>query len=256
MIPARLRITNAEPTALRTGGTLWFLAGVVLALALALSFAAGLAFGGQTAHASARMDSGFAGLDTCLAPADCEAPAGNLQSWRDGSAAIPDAQPSGSAQIGEHESAAQRSAIDAEDDVIWSTTMTVGRCDIASVPCLGYITGGEPMTGNLQDVAFTHHGVQYIVTALYQPVVIGKPNHLFLHLNQAVSDDLILQVGANRFPLWEAMTLGTRGNVYHWYREEPLDWNEGSSVFVALSDSDIPDHVDWSLVRHIERETE
>ncbi len=137
-------------------------------------------------------------------------------------------------QAAESQSANQEDDIDIPDVLVWSAMMTVGKSEIASIGYLGFVTGDWPDTGSIDNMAFTHSGVNYIVTALYHPIVEGNPNHLFLHTDKSLSGDLRLRAGADVFEVSDALILGPKNNIYHWYLDSKLDWTEGERIAVSL----------------------
>ena len=131
--------------------------------------------------------------------------------------------------------AAQEHETNSPENPSWVATMTVGESEIASIGYLGFIAGDWPNTGTIDDVSFSHAGVDYVVTALYHPIVTGNPNHLFLHLNMALSSGWTLQVGPDVFDLSDAQVWGPKRNIYHWYLADRMDWAAGDQVPIALT---------------------
>ena len=137
--------------------------------------------------------------------------------------------------------------------VAWSSTMTVGRSDIASIGYLGFVTGDWQNTGSIDSAAFRLDGVRYVITALYHPIVIGNPNHLFLHLDKPLEGELTLRIGPDTFDVLDADVLGEKRNIYHWYLETRLNWEVGDDLPVSLTVPGQRDPMQQALVRGLPR---
>lgn len=159
----------------------------------------------------------------------------DVSEWTDYTPTIGDTLPAIEAQYDRSDSAAQEDIVEEPNIVVWSATMTVGESDIASIGYLGFITGDWPNTGSIDDVAFSYGGADYLVTALYHPIVTGNPNHLFLHLDMPLSDEWTLMVGHDVLAVSGAQVWGAKQNIYHWYLDASLGWADGDLVSVALS---------------------
>ena len=223
------------------------------ALILVIALVAATMSWGEEAHAATQAAKGFRVLETCAAGANCSPQVDdcNVGVWNSGTQAMGDVRPVVPPQFCDSEAAAQEDDVDSPDIVVWSAMMTVGKSDIASIGYLGFITGDWPDTGSIDDVAFTHGGVGYIVTALYHPIVTGNPNHLFLHLDMPLPDELTLQVGADVFAVSDAEVLGVKHNIYHWYLDEGLGWVDGDQIPVSLAGSLRSGGLDGAFVRSL-----
>ena len=109
------------------------------------------------------------------------------------------------------------------------------KSDIASIGYLGFITGDGPGYGQQsRKWRSPMVGMNYVVTALYHPIVTGNPNHLFFHMDRSLPEELSLQVGSDEFAVSDALILGPKRNIYHWYLDSSLDWSAGDEMAVSL----------------------
>ena len=214
----------------------WQMAAMSL-LALMLIGAALTPREGQTALADSTVATDFNAAGTVATDQVCPCGAAVGGIWEFGAEAMTATWPAVPAYAGEtHEAGPDTDAnANANADLVWSSTMTVGKSDITLMDYLGYITGDGPVTGQLDSAIFSHEGVDYTVTGLYRPLAGGDSQHLYLHLDKPMPDDLTLRIGSDRFPLFEAEVLGAHQNVYHWYLDASPDWIEGESMAVAFT---------------------
>ena len=214
-------------------------------LMLVIAMAATMMVWGGYAHAAPHKGRSPGRLETCAAAANCSAPihGEDVDVGMDHVPEIPDVILSAATQYEQQYSASQEDDVDVPDVVVWNATMTVGESDIASIGYLGFITGDWPDTGSIDDVSFSHDGVDYLVTALYHPIVDGNPNHLFMHLDMPLPEGWTLLVGPDLFELADAQAWGPRRNIYHWYLEESLGWADGDRVKLSLSAPGSPDEI-------------
>ena len=219
-------------------------------LILILALAATSAMLGQGTAAAAQTAGALRVMGGCEL-IECNAQAANGNAWSPAIKFQSDVLPIPPAQAGGVGAAAQEDEIDSPEVMVWSAMMTVGKSDIASIGYVGFVTGDWPDTGSIDDIAFTHGGVHYIVTALYHPIVNGSPNHLFLHLDMPLPAELSLRVGPDTFAVSEAEILGMRHNIYHWYLDSRLDWAEGDEIPVALMGWTESGTLEESLVRNV-----
>ena len=189
---------------------------------------------GHGTSAGAQAASAFGVLEECAPVGGCVERAERRGLWAPGTQLASDVWPIASAHAGSAGAAAQDADIDPQGLVVWSSKMTVGKSDIASIGYLGFVTGDWPDTGTIDDVAFTHDGMRYVVTALYHPIVTGNPNHLFFHMDRSLPEELSLQVGPDEFAVSDALILGPKRNIYHWYLDSSLDWSAGDEMAVSL----------------------
>ena len=220
----------------------------VLVLILALAVLSAIL--GQGTAAAAQTAEALRGMGGCEL-IECNAQAASRSAWSPAMKLQSDVLPIVSAQVEGSAAAAEDEDIDSADVMVWSAMMTVGKSDIASIGYLGFVAGDWPHTGSIDDIAFTHGGVNYIVTALYHPIVSGSPNHLFLHIDMPLPNDLSLRVGPDTFAVSEAEILGMRHNIYHWYLDSRLDWAEGDEIPVALMGWTESGTLEESLVRNV-----
>ncbi len=209
---------------------------------------------GAEAHAARPAMATFDALETCAAAADCRQPQtsaerAGLWNWR--TAAMSDVQPSIAVpQLSSHVEHPEGNG-ESSEVVVWSAVLTVGKSAISSIGYLGYVSGGGPETGSIDESAFTHWGVDYAVTALYHPIVAGDPNHLFLHLDKPLLGEMTLSVGDDVFAISDASVLGAKRNVYHWYLDAGLGWAAGQEIPVALTAPPPPDGGQLWLVKQL-----
>ena len=220
-------------------------------LILTLALAATSATLGQGTAAADGATGAPGAVEECGPMGECVAGAHGYGDWTRGTQLRSDARSNRPAQAGGAGAAAQEDDAGSPDVLVWSAMMTVGKSDIASIGYLGFVTGDWPNTGSIDNIAFSHDGVNYIVTALYHPIVDGHPNHLFLHMDKAVPDDLNLRVGPDMFAIADADVLGLRHNIYHWYLDSRLDWEEGDEMPVALMTWAETGTLEESLVRNL-----
>ena len=242
-IRAQIRQSGAMTLVERKVPRRLFLGVLILILALSAMLGQGTAAAAQTA--------GALGVMGGCEPIECNAQAANRSAWSPAMKLQSDVLPIPPAQAGGFGAAAQEDEIDSPEVMVWSALMTVGKSDIASIGYLGFVTGDWPDTGSIDDIAFTHGGVNYIVTALYHPIVNGSPNHLFLHIDMPLPNDLSLRAGPDTFAVSEAEILGIRHNIYHWYLDSRLDWAEGDEIPVALMGWMESGTLEESLVRNV-----
>ena len=219
-------------------------------LILILSLAALSVTLGQGTAAAAQTAEALRGMGGCEL-IECNAQAASRSAWSPAMKLQSDVLPIVPEQVEGSAAEAEDEDIDSADVMVWSAMMTVGKSDIASIGYLGFVAGDWPDTGSIDNIAFTHGGVNYIVTALYHPIVAGNPNHLFLHLDMPLPAELTFQVGPDLFALSDAMVLGAKHNIYHWYLDSRLDWAEGETVPLTLMGGPQSGTFEESLVRNL-----
>ena len=219
-------------------------------LILILSLSALSAILGQGTAAAAQTAGALRVMGGCE-PVECNAQAANRSPWRPAMKLRSDVLPIAPAQAASVGAAALEDEVDSPAVMVWSAMMTVGKSEIASIGYLGFVTGDWPDTGSVDSVAFTLDGADYVITALYHPIVIGDPNHLFLHLNRRLAGDLTLRVGPDAFDLSDADVLGTKRNIYHWYLDAQLGWEAGESIPVSLTAPERENNMQRTLVREL-----
>ena len=211
----------------------WTLALLILAMG-AVILLMGLT---QDAYAASPDTRGLHALEACSTIAGCggKRHASYVHAGYDSPRTMADFRLANPLHPGASHYAAQEHETNSPDNPSWVATMTVGESEIASIGYLGFIAGDWPNTGSIDDVTFSHAGVDYVVTALYHPIVAGNPNHLFLHLDMALSNGWTLQVGPDVFDLSDVQVWGPKRNIYHWYLPERMDWMVGDQVPIALT---------------------
>ncbi len=236
MAPIRLNI-NKQLRAIALPGSRIRCRSMPAALVLVIAMAAATMVWGNEANAAPQEGRLTGALETCAADANCSAPIQSeaVNAWLEVSPTTGDVLPAMRTNHDHPYAAAQEDDVDTPNIVVWSATMTVGESDIASIGYLGFITGDWPDTGSIDDASFSHDGVDYLVTALYHPIVTGNPNHLFLHLNMPLPEGWTLMVGQDVFAVSGAQVWGPRQNIYHWYLDASLGWSDGDQVQVSLS---------------------
>ena len=221
-------------------------------VALAIALAAAAMLWGRATGAVAEAAGVLGVMEECGRAGGCSAQVANHSVWSTADEWESGALPRALEHMEASQAVTQQGDIGTREIPIWSSMMTVGQSDIASVEYLGFITGDWPDTGTIDDVTFSYGGVDYIVTALYHPIVTGNPNHLFLHLDKPLPTDLRLRAGTDSFAVSDALILGPKHNINHWYLDSRLDWVKGASVTVALMARSDSSGVEEWLVRRTE----
>ena len=126
---------------------------------------------------------------------------------------------------------------DTSDDdemvTLWSTDITVGTAANSDDPiqvCTGYFPPGDEYQGELNDSAFTVDGLDRNVNAIFEQQFGDSFRQLVFEAGERLPDNLILQVGDNRFRVSGSGKLGIRGNIHAWTLEESLGWDEGATM--------------------------
>lgn len=220
---------------------------LIVVMALVVAFIAW----DQEAHAAPHEARGAGVMESCAADASCDPRlhGDKLDVLNADEYDIIGVQPGPPEQVGGPGAANQQDHVEPVDFVAWSSTMTVGQSDIASIGYLGFVTGDWPDTGSIDNTVFRLDGVKYVITALYHPIVIGSPNHLFLHLDKPLAGDMTLRVGPDAFHASDADVLGSKRNIYHWYLEARLNWEDGEDLPVSLTIPEQRDSMQQALVR-------
>ena len=248
LLPAIRKLRANAPGRKEPRGN-WAPALLILAAALVMLI---LAFA-QDAYAATVEAGGLDNPETCVANADCgpQYDTANVNAEYGDSLTMADLRPASPVHPGNPHAAAQEGESDPTNIPVWMATMTVGKSNVASIGYLGFVAGDWPDTGSIDNVSFSHAGVDYMVTALYHPIVTGNPNHLFLHLDMPLGSGWTLRVGQDSFDLSNAQVWGAKRNIYHWYLADRMDWAVGDEVPIALTAPDDPDIFHGALAQRI-----
>lgn len=120
---------------------------------------------------------------------------------------------------------------------VWSGRMTAGVGSDSGTDIKGYHPGLSPVIGQLILDTFEYGGEKYVVEGLYQQSTRRGGLQLVLAVNRPLPEHLILSVGANRFFIFDASTMGDNDNVYLWSLDKDLGWSEGDIRYATLAEA-------------------
>ncbi len=120
------------------------------------------------------------------------------------------------------------------EQLVWSSSMTVGQHSDGEGTTIGYDDSIEPPVGEMDDAAFTYWRRDFVVDGLSYREGSDGPFEFILDLDNRLPIGMVLHVGGMDFPLPYAQYSSEETN-YAWLLEADPKWADGQGLKVSLS---------------------